>query len=464
MKKINKGSASILIIFILGMVGVLMGISLTKTGHLESIMGRSTASSGMAYYAANSGIEDAMYRIKQDENFTVDDYCFGLKADGQFHTCSDPDVTEVTYSVTDEGIYKIIKSVGKQGIHSRKIVVKYSNATGIEDAIFADSGGIEMENNTHVDMLSGYTPGPDQPKIWSNSFINGRSKKETGVGVSEVKGSAYAVESIGCLGGGPNCGVLVYKNAHSALLKNCTINQIAYSPVEPSNVSCKHDSYIFESASSPREIPDLGLSGFEDDKDLLTALPSGDCVMDDSNGPDDCSNGTYELDNVLIDGNLTIKKVPGKIAVIKSSIWVTGNIIIEAGASVSPDPDISDFDSPLVVAEGTITTNAGVEFGNKVNPSDSSQIAFLKFISKYFSPSCDIKKDIFSIALDSNTNSVLFDAIDGCIYVKQNGTFYGSILGKQVFLDKNSTVYYDPRLNNVLGGTGEWKVVSYKEY
>ena len=65
------GQAAILIVFVLGMISLLIGISLSKTGFLASIMSRTTAASSQAFYAANSGVEDALLRASVDKSLGV---------------------------------------------------------------------------------------------------------------------------------------------------------------------------------------------------------------------------------------------------------------------------------------------------------------------------------------------------------------------------------------------------------
>lgn len=184
-KKFSKGSlkggfASLLIIFVLGMVGILIGVSLIRTGRIESLMARASANSNKAYYASNSGLEEALYRLSKDSAYT----CDGTSSACKFVING----SDVSVKVVGSTNSRIVTAVGKNGIYTRKIVAVLSNLVGIEDAIFADSGGITLENNTLVTMLSGFTGGADQPKIWSNSFIRGRNKRTTGGASSQCGG------------------------------------------------------------------------------------------------------------------------------------------------------------------------------------------------------------------------------------------------------------------------------------
>ena len=63
----NNGQAAILTIFVVGMAGLLIGMSLTKTGFGTSMMGRGSVNSTYAFYVANAGIEDALYKVQQEE-------------------------------------------------------------------------------------------------------------------------------------------------------------------------------------------------------------------------------------------------------------------------------------------------------------------------------------------------------------------------------------------------------------
>ena len=180
----------------------------------------------------------------------------------------------------------------------------------------------------------------------------------------------------------------------------------------------------------------------------------------------DCSLGTYKLGEKKINGNLTINpKDPNKEIQITGPIWVRENLVIESNSLIGLDKSITEV-SQLVVVDGTILSNAGVRFGFNQDPLDINKAAFLLFISTASSPMDVCDKDNYAVRLFSNTNSVLFYAVNGCVLVNANGTFQGAILGEKIRVVTNSVVAYDPRLQNAIFGltkSGGWQTLSFRE-
>jgi hypothetical protein len=466
---LQKGQAAILIIFLLGMIAVLIGVSQVKLGALSSFRGRGSANSLPAYYAANSGIEDAILQVQKDVTLGVSvPYSYTLAV-------GNIDV-DVTVAGTEEE--KTITSVTKNGKYIRRIkAIAWNSQTtpGFLNAIQADQGGVELEGNTKVSILLGYSGGGN---VYSNSYIKGTKnsydtkKLECQKSSSAINGSAWAVDRIDKLESSDS-GVCITENAYSGSLNYCYVAGNVESPGTP-GANCSYGgTYTSNSAPPIEELPRMGIDTFKDN--FSGDIFNGDCNLDGTNSISDCSMGTYKLGNIKINGNLTINpKDPNKEVEISGPVWVTGNILITANTKIGVEKSIMDI-SQLVVADGTITSSAGVEFGINVNPTNPDSIAFLLFIST--KPSAAMETDICkendkdniynSIRLSSNTNSVLFYAMNGCVLVNANGTFQGAILGKKVRVITNSDIVYDPRLQTAvfgLSGKSGWQVSSFNEY
>ncbi len=470
MKRYIKGQAAIMIVFVLGMVAILIGLSQVKLGTLESFRGRGTAGSLQAYYAANAGIEDAILQIEKDPDIGSSEYPYNLNV-------GDLNVDVKIKNTDPEGTTKEITSVTKNGKYIRRIkVVAWNSQTtpGFLNAIQADQGGVELEGTTSVSILPGYTGGGN---VYSNSFIKGTKsayddkKNQCQKSSSAINGSAWAVTKIDKLENSDS-GVCITENAYSGNLNYCFVHGNMEAPGAPSS-NCKYTgTYTNTSAPDPEPLPSMSIDTFK--SNFNGEIFSGNCNLTGTNAVDDCSDGTYTIGNIKIIGDLIINpKEPGREVEISGPVWVTGNIIISAGAFVGVEKSILDI-SQLIVADGTIISNAGVKFGININPTNPDSVAFLLFVSTLPSASTETDvckendKDIFnSIKLSSNTNSVLFYATNGCVLVNANGTFQGAILGKKVRVVTNSDVIYDPRLQTAVFGLSNksgWQVSSFKEF
>jgi hypothetical protein len=458
MKKMMKGQAAILIIFVLGMVALLIGVSLVKTGFAESIMGRSTADSTQAFYAANSGVEDALYRVG--------------KTGYTFRDVSSPDVYNVVledsstekistnikiYGTSDE---VTIESVGTYDNNIRKYIRKIKTTAentsaipGFINAIQAGGGGVTLDNTTEVTGKGG-VPG----NVYSKSYIKGKVKDDTPTGcknaASAIYGSAWAVDKIDSLD--PGKGVCITASASATFLNNCYVHGPRYSPNSP--LSCNGGTLHHVDSIPVRELPDVGVNKV---KNYLTSHGNviGGCKLTGSGHLGDCMDGSDSLGDVIVNGDLEINATPGVTIKFTGPIWVTGNLIIRQNSRITP---LSTTISQMTIVDKTITSESNVSYMKNVD-------AFLIFISTYLSGP-DSTNPTFcdnpAITLSSNNNSVLFYSTVGCILINAHSEFKGAVLGEAVRVDNNSTVEYDPALQFAVFGLssgGGWQISSFTE-
>lgn len=469
MMKNQNGQAAILIIFVLGMVSVLIGLSLTQTGFRESIMGRTEAGSAQAFYAANSGVEEAFYQIGLNSSY-------GVGAPATFELDVGNGKASVTVSGTTED--KTIESVGTDGQYVRKLKVIVQNTSlkpGFENAIHAGQGGFELNQNS---IITGYDHINNERvdgNVFSNRSVLGDSTahdddgckgKLTGSGHSPgssswIFGSVWAVENIGRLTENPNSGMCISGEAHANQLKYCFVegNRVSLNTPEEGCSDPGSGPYVPVPLPppypTPHPLPEMGVDSL---KNYLTSRGltwSGDCLLDGSGGPSDCSGGTNIIGEMIITGNL--RKPSNANIKISGPVWVQKNVIFDSLGSVGLTADITEV-SQIMVVDGTILSDSNVTFG-------SNETAFLLFISTLV-PSIPEICDNPAITISSNTNSVLFYATKGCIMVTANSTFHGAILGEKIRVENNSTVEYDPALQTAIFGltkSGGWQTISFEE-
>jgi hypothetical protein len=186
----------------------------------------------------------------------------------------------------------------------------------------------------------------------------------------------------------------------------------------------------------------------------------GNCILDGSGDQTDCSNGTGTIGNLIITGNL--EKPSNRSIAISGPIWVQGNAIFNSQGDIRVSPEITDI-SQLIVVDGTIQSDSNIAFV-------SNESAYLLFITTYTPENPDPLDEAFcdtpAISLSSNTESVLFYSVSGCLTVTANSAFHGAILGEKIVIRNNSTVEYDPALGSTIFGltsSGGWQVISFLE-
>ncbi len=448
MKKPN-GYAALLIIFVLGMASVLIVSSLLTTGYTESIMNRTTNSSLQAFYAANSGLEDAIYKIRTVPNYGVPGpTTFTLPV-----STANAAVT-VTGSVTS----RQITSVGTLGVYARKIVATVQNTSvspGFIYAIHANNNGIELGGNTTIKAVTG------DGNVYSNGFIAGKTSGNgdcSNGSPSFIKGSAWAVTTFDKLA--PGNGTCIAKDAYANDLTYCNVVGRRFSPTSPPN-SCNGGTWTTTAAPTPISLPDMNIQGLKSYLINKGVTYSGTCTADNSLAS--CGGLTNTIGNIIITGNLILPS--NKTLTVSGPVWVKGTITFNQNNVVG----IVGTIGRIVVTDNPINVNQNISFNSNGN-------AYLLFISTYTvypSPSptptpgpsnafCSTP----AITVSHNTSDVLFYATPGCIAVASNGDFTGSFVGEYITVDINSTITYDPNLVNAVFSTsqqGGWQIQSFQE-
>ncbi len=439
MNKNKIGAASILIVFLLGMIGVMIGVSLVKTGYYESIMGRSINKSAKAYYAANSGIEDALVTISDPYNVP----------DGEYPTFVIDEATfKYTIKTIDENT-KEIESIGTFEKYQRKIRVIAKSNWGFDYAIFTGAGGFDIKNNF---------------EIIGDVYSNGTISMETGAVNANIKGNVWAV---GDIIGGTN-GVHIFGDAHANNLVDCTIDGNPYSPniIKPNCTVV--NTWVPEIRPPVINLPIIDAGELKTNIETSgTKFGESDdpenCILDGSGGLADCSYGTAEIGNIIIYGDLEFNEN----TTIAGPVYVTGNITFGKDLTINLDSDL-DKKSQIVVTEGTIYLDKLVNV-NKDFPSDDK---FILFVSTYGpslppdeicnEPSITIKNN------NSDVNLAIFYATQGCLEANVSAEYDGaSLIGMRISITNNLTLTYNSKIKDVVFdgiNSGNWRPNSFKEY
>lgn len=487
MKEHIKGQAAILIIFVIGMVGLLIGMSLSKTGFAESMMGRGTAGSTYAFYVANAGIEDALYKIQKAEEsgyYNIPQYTLKVGDGSTIVTISNRIVTK---DDTLERIQRDILSVGTYDNYVRRIRVSAQIdilKPEFTRIIQAGVGGIEIERN--VSISGRHKDGtPADVSIYSNSFVRGwhngnnnRPNCDSPSATSQIKGNVYAVDSIDRLDNG--YGPCIDGDAFAGAINQCRIFGSYYSGSGNVNqASCPHNANYWcnpeddpERCKAPEEInlpeiyPDLIK------EHIGGNIHNGDCIIGNTNHAGSCyepnMDGSVTVGNIIIKGDLITNS--SSIMHISGPVYVEGNITFASNQTINLHPSIVDKTSLIILSEGRIIANSNTNFTSV----DSS---FLLLASLYendlkekdgLTYVCEGNDNIDAISIHSNVNSILFYAVNGCAYVKSSAgkEYFGAIIARGVKIDQNVALVYDPVLEAAefkLSQDGGWQISSFTE-
>lgn len=438
----NEGFAALLVVFVLGLASIFVASGLIVTGYNESVMSRTAGFGDKAFYEANSGMEDAIYKLNA-----------GISGPTGFTTTMASGSAAVTISGT--GKERQVTSVGTAGSYVSTVQATLENTSvkpGFLYALQANNNGIEIDHNTDIRSLTG------DATVFSNGYIAGDNNATQGGtckgSASAVFGNAYTVGAMEKTTGGS--GLCVSKDAIASAYNYCYVFGKRRTAASG---NCPGGSVVADPVPTPVPLPDMNIPGL---KSFLTnqgTTYSGNCVV---NGTSACSGGAAKtIGNVIITGTLTIPS--NTTMTVTGPVWVQGAIIINSNVMIN----LTGPAGKIVVTDSTITVDSNVSSANV-------GVAYLLLISTYTvypapsptptpgvtSPFCSTP----AITLSQNTSNILFFAPNGCISIESNATFVGSVVAEKIIVDSNSHVTYDPNLVNAVFNTttaGGWQILRF---
>ena len=439
-----RGQTALIMVFGLGMIGVMAALAFSGFGSLNLSRSQHLTDSAKAYYAAQSGIDELMLRLRSRHNFGN-----SWSMSGQLDNGS------VFYATISGDLnYKIATATGIFADFTRRLEVEVASSSSKASFLFAvqsGDGGFELEKGTEIRGLNGQ-PG----NVYSNGNLLGESFSSGTTG-SKVKGEAWAVGKISGLDGDTTGGVYISGNAAANDLIRCRVDGNVSAPTVPT--SCSYGgSYQAESAPAvmPMEAIDIA---FWKQQAAQASTWVGDCVVDNG-GPSDCSGSVKRLGPVKISGNLIINSHVN--LTLTGPIWVEGdleinsNVIIAVADSLGAEGVVIVVDYPSdLLGRGKIATDSHVTFGQTSSGGPAV------FVSTNTDTNCTVSP---AILVASNTATVVFSAPNGCINFSSN-SFVRGVLAKKIHLSNNSVIEYDPRLASVIlrTGLGGWAVTGMRE-
>jgi len=442
----EKGQAALIVVFGLGMMGVLAALGFSWFGPKTIIRQKILADSNLAYFAAQSGIEELMIRLRSHHNFgDWWDMSYELDNGAVFYATISGDLD--TKIATSTGIYKD---------YVRRLEIKVASSSAKTSFLFAvqsGDGGFELESGTEIRGMGGR-----DGNIYSNGDVLGE-KKSSGNSGSRVLGDVWAVGKISGLDGDDSGGVYITGDAAANELLRCEVLGDVEGPVPPGS-GCSYGG-DYEAGEVPESMPMEHVDvDFWKQQAEHSSVWSGDCVVDPKGGVSDCSGSEKKLGSVKIEGNLVIES--NSEVVLTGPVWVEGDLTINSNVDVYVDESlgtegvvvVTDYPSDQV-GRGKIETLSNVDF------FQTSQGGPAVFVSTNEGENCTADP---AISVSSNTSTVVFSAPNGCVFFESN-SFVRGVLAKKVYLSNNSVIEYDPRLATVIlkTGLGGWAVVSFQE-
>lgn len=441
----QKGVVAILTLLAVSVFALLIMTTMSVLAADELKMSGSESTSEKTFYAAEAGINEALYKMAN----------------------SAPD-SDPYYSTTINGVAVTVNKIPDPANPLRYIITStaddpsgikrelqltagnFSFSGGFDYAVQGGNSGVFLKNNSKI-------YGKDQciiipTRIYSNSSIVGYGSEN---GRSEINGK---VEVAWILGD-------TQEILDNVIIKNG--NAYAHTINDTVTVINGQKHYI--------DLPTLTLPISDQDvqewKDEITQAidPINNPVLTPTNNK--CPNENDSNPCYVINSNPTFnfpKKINadlyisnGNILTLKGNLWVTGNIYLKNNGTLRLDTNLGSA-SAVIVADGKIIVENNYTIcgacdlvtkdvcgqPDKCGTCDSR--SFLLLLSTKQS----LDENDPAIEATNNSSSIIFATTHGTLKVKQNGQLV-AIAAEQLYLDQRSNVIYNPNLAAfTIPGTG----------
>ncbi len=366
--------------------------------------------STQAYYASESGIEDALIKLKKTPQMSPVNY--------------DLNVNGVTTSIVVPGVVggsRVITSNGDNSGIIRKSKINYSIDSGAGTSFYygaqAGAGGLQMENGSRVkgNVFSGGNVSGNGT-IDNDLIVSGNNHSISGV---LVKGNAMAYS---CLSGATINGNLTYVTGGT---RTCTVNGAI--TTQPNEI-----------ALQPLPIPQSQIDEWK--TEAAVQVFTGNKTI----------SGTQNLGPIKITGNLTISN--NAILNMTGIVYVVGNIYINNNAIIRLDSSYGTLGG-VILADGLIRPSNNSKFYGSGQTS-----SYLLILSTSTANN--------AILLNNNMVGGVFYTSAGGLEISNNVSVVEAT-GYKIIMQQNSTIQYSSGLVNIYfasGPGGSWKVSNWQEY
>lgn len=409
MKIQKQGQAALIatVLLMVIMISAVFGVSAVALK--EAKVAEENKKSKQTFFAAEAGVEDAVYRLKRGKNLTSS---FSITLNG----------ATTTTTVTTFGSTKTVKSTGQFLTAFRASSAALSNSTGVSFHYGVQVGedGLNLGDGSMI-----------QGNVFSNGDINGKgSAKSRITGNAQAAGNSKIEE------------VRVNNGASAHSFEDCIVDGVASYVSSFSNCTAS-STQILSQNIAPQDFPitQAQITQWENDAaagGTLSGLNIGNSSAA-TTGPK------------KINGNITMGN--GSTLTITGTVWVTGTITFGNNAVVRLDPINYGSLSGVLIVDGSISVGNGAKLvGTGRNGS------YLMLLSN-FGPN-DVAIDIGNTA-----SSTIFYAPNGTIHTGNNLTLREAT-GRGLDIGNGATIIYENGLANVnftSGPSGGWDIINWGE-
>ncbi len=406
----EKGYAITVMTFFIMLLMLSLATTVSSLAAWRQNMATNALASTQAYYAAESGIEDALLQINASPQMASSTYSLAVG----------PATTSVTIPTAIGGSRSIVAD-GAKGSSQRRVRANY---------------GIDSEN---VSFYYGVAVGAGGLQMGSGSVINGNVFSS-----GNISGSGTINNDVVISGNGNSLqGVYVGGNAFTySCLSPASVDDLTYVTGGSHTCTVRGSTTVQSSsiAAQPMPISQEQITGWKDDAAAGTVI-SGNLTL---------SNGASQtVGPAKITGNLVLSN--NAILTLSGTVYVVGTITISNGARIKLS---SSYDTVggIIMADGTINISNGATF------SGSGQAgSYVLLMSNSTSNT--------AISVSNNAQGAVLYTSAGGLSVS-NGVSLVEATGYKVIMSNNSQIQYSSGLVNIYfsnGPGGGNKVTSWGE-
>ena len=388
----------------------------------ETKLARSLAYSSQSYFLSEGGVEDVLYRLKN--NLTVDT-TETLSLGGAIATTTITDTGSNEKDVT-------ASSNNSGNVRKSKVHVTITTGVSFSFGVQAGPGGFNIQNNASING-NAYSAGPI---VGSNS--------------NSIRGDVISSGPSGSI-----TGIRATSSAYAHTISNSVIDKNAY--------------YQTISGST------VGGTSYPGSADQPIAdLPIADTLIDQWE-TDAAAGGTIASPcPYKITSNITIgpKKIACDIEIsgsptvtLTGPLWVTGNIDIKNSPTLRVSSSLPGK-SIVIVADNPAnrTTSSKIELENSTVVAGSGAGSYVLMVSRNTSAESGGSEEAIEVQ-NSAQGALLVYANHGEIHL-QNSASLKEVTGWKIKISNNAAVTYETGLASLLftsGPGGSWAVNSWKE-
>jgi hypothetical protein len=377
-----------------------------------------------SFYAAEAGIEDAIYRHRDAKQYSNTE---SFTIDGNIVNTSRVHVVDV---------YEITATADASGAVRRSFVeLAVGDGASFNFGLQSGTGGITLSNNS---------------AIYGNVFSNG---------TVEGQGSATIYGDVVSAGpGGLIDSVTATGSAYAHAIDGSTISRNAYYFATGTLTGSIVGGILFpgypDSATVALPIPDSMIEGW---KSQITA--SGTIISATST---ECSSGTYvidsdtTLDNVRIDCDVNMRKQGASTVItIAGPVWIQGNLSLSQGPSIVASSSLGSRSVQIIIDnEASRATSSKVTVNQSTTFTSGNASSYVILISM----NNDAENSGTEIAMDiaqSANGKVLIYSPHGRVAMGNSITLR-EVTGYQIDVNNGAQIIYESGLASLLftGGPG----------